>query len=34
MRNILKETAYKEVPKIKRNKVSKWLSDEALQIAQ
>ena len=34
IRNILKETAYKKVPKVKRKKVSKWLSEEALQIAQ
>ena len=34
IRNILKETAYKKVPKVKRKKVSKWLSEEALKIAQ
>ena len=27
-------TAYKKVPKVKRMKVSKWLSEEALKIAQ
>ena len=31
IRNILKETAYKKVPKVKRNKVSKWLYEEALK---
>ena len=34
IRNILKETAYKKIPTVKRKKVSKWLSEEALQIAQ
>ena len=34
IRNILKETAYKKVPKVKIKKVFKWLSEEALRIAQ
>ena len=34
IRNILKDTAYKKVSKVKRKKVSKLLSEEALQIAQ
>ena len=34
IRNILKEIAYKKVPKVKRKKVSKLLSEEALQISQ
>ena len=34
IRNILKETAYKKVPKVKRNKVSKWLYEEALKSEQ
>ena len=32
--NILKDRAYKKVPKFIRKKVSKWLSKEALQILQ
>ena len=34
IRTILIETANKKVPKVKRKKVSKWLSEEALQIAK
>ena len=34
IRNILKYTAYKKVPKVKRKKVSKWLSDKDLRNAQ
>ena len=34
IRNLLQETAYKKVPKVNRNKVSKLLSEEALKIAQ
>ena len=34
IRNILKNTAYKNDPKVKRKKVSKWISEEALTIAQ
>ena len=33
IRDILKETADKKVPKAKRKKVSNWLSDEAVKIA-
>ena len=34
IRTILIETANKKVPKVKRKKVSKWLSEEALKIAK
>ena len=33
IRDIVKETADKRVPKAKRKKVTKWLSDEAVKIA-
>ena len=33
IRDIVKETADKRVPKVKRKKVTKWLSDEAVKIA-
>ena len=33
IRDIVKETADKRVPKAKRKKVKKWLSDEAVKIA-
>ena len=33
IRDIAKETADKRVPKAKRKKVTKWLSDEAVKIA-
>ena len=33
IRDIVKETADKKVPKAKRKKVTKWLSDEAVKIA-
>ena len=34
IQTILIETANKKVPKVKRKKVSKWLSEEALKIAK
>ena len=34
IRDIVKETADKKVPKAKRKKVTKWLSDEAVKIAE
>ena len=33
IRDIVKETADKRVPKAKRKKVTKWLSNEAVKIA-
>ena len=33
IRDIVKETAGKKMPKAKRKKVTKWLSDEAVKIA-
>ena len=33
IRDTVKETAVKRVPKAKRKKVTKWLSDEAVKIA-
>ena len=33
IRDIVKETADKRVPKARRKKVTKWLSDEAVKIA-
>ena len=33
IRDIVKETADKRVPKARRKKVTKWLSDEAVEIA-
>ena len=33
IRDIVKETADKRVPKVKRKKVTKWLYDEAVKIA-
>ena len=33
VRDIVKETADKRLPKAKRKKVTKWLSDEVVKIA-